>query len=143
MKFPRNARIFRGQLDVAPFAMVFFLLVMFMMLSSLVYTPGVRLELPRADGMVALEKPSVSVAIDAAGRLYFENQLIEENELRARLRHAVKSSSEPLALVIAADKSVPHERVIGLARLARDAGILEAVDEILPPLSAPLEHTFP
>ena len=143
MKFPRNARIFRGQLDVAPFAMVFFLLVMFMMLSSLIYTPGIRLELPRADDMVALDKPSVSVAIDAAGRLYFENQLIEENELRARLRRAVKSSSEPLALVIAADKSVPHERVIGLARLARDAGILEAVDEILPPLSTPLEHTFP
>jgi len=64
-----------------------------------------------------------AVAIDAAGRLYFENQLIEENELRARLRRAVKSSSEPLALVIAADKSVPHERVVGLARLARDAGI--------------------
>ena len=26
MKFPRNARIFRGQLDAAPFAAVFFLL---------------------------------------------------------------------------------------------------------------------
>ena len=42
MKFPRNARIFRGQLDAAPFAAVFFLLVIFMMLGSLVYTPGAR-----------------------------------------------------------------------------------------------------
>lgn len=40
MRFARNARIFRGQLDAAPFAAVFFLLVIFMMLGSLVYTPG-------------------------------------------------------------------------------------------------------
>jgi len=40
MKFPRNARIFRGQLDAAPFAIVFFLLVLFLMLASLVSLDG-------------------------------------------------------------------------------------------------------
>jgi len=34
MKFPRNARIFRGQLDAAPFAAVFFLLVLLLMLGT-------------------------------------------------------------------------------------------------------------
>src|SRR5258707_12164758 len=100
MKFPRNARIFRGQLDAAPFAIVFFLLVLFLLLSSLVYTPGIRvpLELPRADGLAGTEKPPISVAIDANGRLYFENQLITETEVRVRLRRAAKSSPKPLAL---------------------------------------------
>jgi hypothetical protein len=41
MKFPRNARIFRGQLDAAPFAIVFSCLLLFLLLSSLLYTPGV------------------------------------------------------------------------------------------------------
>ena len=50
MKFPRNARIFRGQLDAAPFAAVFFLLVIFMMLGSLVYTPGARLRVAASPG---------------------------------------------------------------------------------------------
>ena len=40
MKFPRNARIFRGHLEIAPFASVFFLLVIFVSLSSLMYTPS-------------------------------------------------------------------------------------------------------
>ena len=42
------------------------------MLSTLVYTPGIKvpLDLPRADGLSGTDKPSVSVAIDAAGRLY-------------------------------------------------------------------------
>lgn len=143
MKFPRNARIFRGQLDAAPFAIVFFLLVLFLLLATLVYTPGVRLplELPRADGLAGTDKPSISVAIDAAGRLYFENQPIEETELKARLRKAVKSSSEPLALIIEADKKVSWDRMLRLAVLARDAGISEASGATLPSLASPPEHS--
>jgi biopolymer transport protein ExbD len=73
MKFPRNARIFRGQLDAAPFATVFFLLVIFLMLGSLVYTPGVRLNLPTGENLPGTDRPSVAVAMDANGRLYYEN----------------------------------------------------------------------
>jgi len=79
MKFPRNARIFRGQLDAAPFAAVLFLLVIFLMLGSLVYTPGVPLQLPVANDLPGTDKPTIAVAIDGNGRLFFENQGIEEN----------------------------------------------------------------
>src|SRR5258708_7149237 len=145
MKFPRNARIFRGQLDAAPFAIVFFLLVLFLLLASLVYTPGIRLplELPRAEGLAGTDKPSISVAIDAAGRLYFENQPIEETELKARLRKAVKSSSEPLALIIEADKRVSWDRMLRLAVLARDVGISVASGATLPSLASPQDHSSP
>src|SRR5215510_12638491 len=112
MKFPRNARIFRGQLDAAPFAMVFFLLVMFLLLGSLLYTPGVRIELPRADGLAGTDKLTVEVAVDPNGRLYYQNQLIEEDALRARLRKAAKTYQEPLALLIQADKSVKEEMIV-------------------------------
>ncbi len=93
MKFPRNARLLRSQLDAAPFAAVFFLLVVFMMLGSLVYTPGARvpLELPRANGLAGMDKPTVPVAIDADGRLYYQNQWIEEKALHRRLQEATKS----------------------------------------------------
>jgi hypothetical protein len=47
MRFPRNAKMFRGQMDAAPFAGVFFLLTLFVLLASFTYTPGVRLRLPR------------------------------------------------------------------------------------------------
>ena len=51
MKFPRNARLLRSPFDVAPFAAVFFLLVIFLMLGGLIYTPGVRIQPPSADGL--------------------------------------------------------------------------------------------
>jgi biopolymer transport protein ExbD len=134
MKFPRNATLLRSQLDAAPIAAVFFLLVMFLMLASLVYTPGARLELqlPRADGLPGTDKPSVSVAIDADGRLYYQNQWIEESELRRRLEAAVQKSPEPLTLVVQADKAVSYERCLRLALLARDAGIPDALLATLP-----------
>ncbi len=134
MRFPRNARLLRSQLDVAPFASVFFLLVIFMMLGSLIYTPGARvaLQLPRAEGLAGTDKPTVSVAIDADGRLYYENQRIEEQALRTRLQEAARKSSEPLTLVMQADKSVSYEQLLRLALLARDAGMSDALLATLP-----------
>lgn len=132
MKFRRNARIFRGQLDVAPFAAVFFLLVIFLMTGSLVYTPGVRLQLPVASDLPGWDQPSVSVAIDKNGRLYFENQWIEENELRGRLQTVAKSSNQPLTLLVQADKEATYEMILRLRLLARDAGIPEAFLATLP-----------
>lgn len=144
MKFPRNARIFRGQLDAAPFAAVFFLLVIFMMLSSIVYTPGVALKLPMADDLPGTDKPTVAVAVDANGRFYYENQLIEEGALRNRLREASRSSSPPLVLVVQADKAVSYDLLLRLTMLARESGIREAWLATLPrPFAAPQARATP
>jgi biopolymer transport protein ExbD len=136
MKFPRNARILRGQLDAAPMASVLILLVIFVMLSSLVYTPGVHVKLPVANDLPGTDQRTVSVALDAANRLYFTNGLITEAELKLRLREAVTNSPEPLTLVVQADESVTHGNLIRLELLARDAGIRDAVLATLPRLIA-------
>lgn len=132
MKFPRNARIFRGQLDAAPFAIVFFLLLMFMMLASLVYTPGVHLRLPTADNLAGTDQPTVSVAIDSSGRLFFKNQLVEEAELRLQLKQAAADLGKPLTLLVEADESVSYRTLIRLTMIARDAGINDAHLATLP-----------
>ena len=127
---------------MAPFAAVFFLLVIFMMLASLTYTPGARLELqlPQGKGLPGTDRPTVKVAVDADGRLYYENQWIEEKALRGRLQEVARKSSEPLTLVVQADGRVSHERVMHLMLLARDAGIPEALTATLP---GPVAHSQP
>jgi biopolymer transport protein ExbD len=136
MKFPRNARIFRGQLDAAPFAAVFFLLVIFLLLGSLVYTPGVRLELPMADNLPGTDRPTVAVAVDANGRWYFENEMIDESRLRGRLSQLAQQSAEPPTLIVQADKAVTTEMLVRLSMLARGVGITNGLLATLPrPLS--------
>ena len=132
MKFPRNARISRGKLDVAPFASVLFLLAIFVMLTSLVYTPGVRLELPLADELPGTDRPTVAVAVDAGGRLYFENKLMTDAELTRRLKEVVDEFREKPTLIVQADKRVPYGRLIDVTLLARQAGISEALLATLP-----------
>lgn len=132
MKFPRNARIFRGRLDVAPFAAVFFLLVIFLFLSTLMYTPGVPLQLPSAQDLPGTDQPTVSVALDVNGRLYYHNQLVTEQELKQRLAEAAKQSAEPLTLLVHADKGVTYDELLGLTLLARECGIESAWLATLP-----------
>lgn len=137
MKFPRNARIFRGQLDAAPFASVFFLLLMFVLLGSLVYTPGARvdLRLPVSDELPGTDRPSVVVAVDVAGGLYFRNQMITAADLQPRLEAAVEEAApEPLALVVYMDKETSYDHLIALAGLAKKAGIRELCLATLPRL---------
>ncbi len=129
MRFARNAKVFRGQLDAAPFAGVFFLLVIFLLLASLVYTPGLRvgIQLPESTDMADAERATIAVDVDASGQLYFENQFAQEAQLKSRLRAAVTNSVEPLTLVVRADKAVQYSSLIRLTLLAREAGIKEVL----------------
>jgi biopolymer transport protein ExbD len=128
MKFPRNAKLLRSPFDVAPFAAVFFLLVIFLLLAALLPKPGLSLELPKfnvsgpASELPGANKPSVAVAIDPSGRLFYSNQLVTPDGLEQALRHAVSASRTPLTLVIEADKKVTYEELVQVALLARDAG---------------------
>lgn len=133
MKLPRNARIFQGQLEAAPFASVFFLLVLFVLLGSLVYIPGVRvgLDLPRADDLPGVSGPTLAVAVDKGGRLYFHKQQIGREALELRIREAVKENPG-LTLVVQADKAVRNEDLVSLAMLARRAGVQELLLATLP-----------
>jgi biopolymer transport protein ExbD len=127
VKFTRNAKIFRGQLDAAPFAGVFFLFVIFLMLATLVYTPGVTIQLPDATDLPGTDRPTLVVAVDAGGNFYFENQLIQEAKLKSRLRAAVTNSAEALTLVVQADIAVTNGTQVRLLLLAREVGIKEVL----------------
>ena len=136
MKFKRHARQLRSRLDAAPVAAVFFLLVIFLMLGSLTYTPGVLVQLPVANDLPGVEKPTVTVAMDANNRLYFADRVVTEAELKTYLRSALKNSPDPLTLVVKADKAVTQENLVRLWLLARDVGIRQVQQATLPRLIA-------
>jgi biopolymer transport protein ExbD len=135
MRFPRNAKLFRGQLDAAAFASVFFLLVIFLLLhSAFVFVPGVKLDLPEAGEWPGVVGPTRVVVLDRHGQVYYENQAVTEDRLRARLAEAVRRSPEPLKLVVFCDEAAANGAWLRLARVAREAGIDELVTAARPPL---------
>ena len=136
MKFPRNSRLLRSPFDMAPFAAVLFLLVIFLMLGWLAPQAGLPVQLPAADNLPGTDKPTVSVALDASGRLYFADQMVTETKLKSALKTAAQKSRQPLTLVILADKAVTYEQLVHLTLLARNADITNALLATLPRAAA-------
>lgn len=135
MKFPRNAKILRSHFDVAPFAAVFFLLLIFLMVSGLLPTAGIpmqSLEPPAAPNLPGTDHPAIAMAVDATGNLYYENQVVSERVLIASFIVATNTTHVPLTLVIHADKSVPYDTLAHLTLLARDYGITNTLLATLP-----------
>lgn len=143
MKFPRNARILRSQLDAAPLAAVLFLLVLFVLMASLLYTPGVHIELPLAEfrapvvDLPGTDQRTINVALDVGGRLFLANRLVTEGELKSYLRLAATNSPQPPTLVVHADKAVTLDSYVRLTLLAREAGIHNSLLATLPRLVSP------
>ncbi len=123
MKFPRNARATKGSLEAAAWASVMFLLVIFIMLGGLLYTPGVHVELPATDELPGTDKPTITVAMDATGQLFFENQRVtDEGVLTNRLRELIGAAPEKPALVVQADRNVSYENLVRLMQMGRSVG---------------------
>jgi len=136
MRFPRRAKIFGGQLDTAPLVGVLFLLMIFLLFnSSLVFTPGIPIRLPVAEEPVlpGTSRPTAMVVMDMQGLLYFENQVIQEHDLRIRLRDLARKNPG-VSLVIQADKAVKLEAFLRLSKLAGEVGIQEVLLAARPPL---------
>ena len=140
MRFPRNAKIFRGQLDAAPFAGFFFvLLILFLLNFRMAFTPGVAINLPQVSGdLPGVANAILLVAIDANGQFYYENQSISEDRLLERLQTTVQSSSEPLTLVIQSDARAKVDFTTRLLSVAPRLGIERAQFLTAPPAASKL-----
>ena len=136
MKFQRQAKIYRGQLDVAPFAAIFFLMLCFFMMGSLLYTPGVTMQVtpPVADGFSGTDNPTITMAITASGQFIFDNKVVEESDLNSALQKKVAAApnTKGLTLVVIPDKSVSYEVLTKVRSLAGDAGISEVLEAVRP-----------
>jgi biopolymer transport protein ExbD len=137
MRFPRNAKIFRGQMDFAPLAGVFFLLVVFVLLGSLIYTPGIpitkRIHVPTASNFSAPGLSTVIVSVGLGGQLFYRNKILRSDELENELRAEVQKSKDPIALMLVVDEAVANGLVVRLRDLALRAGITEIWQEVRPP----------
>jgi biopolymer transport protein ExbD len=136
MKFERHAKILHGPLNAAPIAGVMMLLVIFIFLSSLLYTPGVLIQLPVGEPLTVTDNPTVVVAVDSGGQFFLDNKLVEEAELKIRLQSALLQSRK-LTMVLWADAAAKNEVITSLETLAQAAGIREVLVAVRPPAFGP------
>lgn len=141
MKLPRNARIFRGQLDVAPFMGVFLLLLLFVMLRQhITFVPGIPIELPEAADLSGIQGPALTIVMSGQGKLYFDNQELPDGQpqvLQELLARAATAAGHPVTLIVQADRGVSLGAWTELSLAAREAGIRNVLLSVQPRATAP------
>ena len=89
---------------------VFLLLIFFMLTSTMVTTNALDIVLPKAKGKTDSNK-STSVSIDKDLNFFIDKDKVNEADLEKQLL-ALFANSENKAIVLRAEKSVPHEKVV-------------------------------
>ena len=84
MRFKRKLKLERGSLDITPLIdVVFLLLIFFMLTSSFLMQPGIRVTLPRVRVGAPVEVQKLEITIDNADRVYIGKRAVTLEELNA------------------------------------------------------------
>src|SRR5580704_1683113 len=123
MTFRTHCQISKGMVDAAPLVNVVFLLLLFFVLnSSFVMVPGIKVSLPPTDMPVYATFQSLVVTVARDDLLFFDNQPISIDKLEPALREAVQRG-RGRELIINAGEQVSHGTVVEIMSAANRAGI--------------------
>jgi len=100
---------------------IFLLLVFFLLSSTFVLQPGVKVQLPTTTTTDISSEKSVVVSVTKTGAIYLNDNLVNKIELGAQLRQMVLDVGNPI-LVLRADKDVTIENLVEIMDISKTAG---------------------
>ena len=123
MNFKRRRRK-ESRVDITPLIdIVFQLLIFFMVTTSFVTMPGIKVKLPRSSSQTILHKKNdLDVWMTAKGVVYLNHAPVSWDALRGAFVEAAAKDANTL-VVIRADKHVEHGKVVAVLDLARSNGL--------------------
>lgn len=134
MKFPRHYSITKGELNIAPLIDVVFLqLIYFMLTSSFIMQPGIRINLPQATTSETITEKEVLVSITKEGAIFYRETPLTMEQLEKVLQDLVAINKDRV-LIIKGDRKAEHGIVVGVMDIARRTGISKIVIGTLPEL---------
>jgi len=124
-----------ADINVTPMVDVMLVLLVIFIITAPLFTHAVKLDLPRAQSAPAPERPeAVSLSIDAQGRIYWNDAVIDRAELDARIAAAATRQPAP-ELHLRADRDTRYE-VIAQVMAAAQAGGLSKIGFVTEPKPA-------
>ena len=121
MKFKRRVFLEKGRLDIAPLIdVIFLLLIFFMLTSSFIFQPGIKINLPKAVTSEVIQRKNLIILIRDDNTLYINERLIDDDELLSRLKIAANESKP---ILIKADRKASLGKVVEIWDLCRSEGV--------------------
>lgn len=100
---------------------VFLLLIFFLLTSTYVLEPGIKIKLPGSTSAEVTSKKEIQVTITREGQLFLNDRSVGFGEFSTLLKEALEKSEDKL-IILRADKSCELDKVIRILDMAREVG---------------------
>lgn len=120
---PQRQQSMMSDINVTPMVDVMLVLLVIFIITAPMLTSSVKLELPNAKSTAAEVAPqTVTIAIDAAGSLYWNDERVTQAAFDAKLVQAAVGGAQP-ELQLRADKGTRYEVVAQVMAAAQQHGL--------------------
>lgn len=112
-----------SEINTTPLVDVMLVLLVIFIITAPLLTHSVRIDLPKASSQPVVEKPEIiSISIDGAGKMYWNDVPLVEGELKVKLAQIAQQKPEP-ELHIRADKETRYQLLAEVMADAQNAGV--------------------
>lgn len=119
--FDNNESI--AEINVVPLVdIILVVLIIFMVTAPMFIKPTINVNLPKAASGDQTAPSKLNIALTADGRINLNGTFVEEGVVRQKALDEVAKNADVQA-IIAADKDVPHGKVVGLLDIVKSAGV--------------------
>jgi biopolymer transport protein ExbD len=112
-----------AEINMIPLIDVMLVLLVIFIITAPLLTHAVKIDLPKATSAPNLTKPDhIAVSIDAVGTVFWNGEIVQPEELAARLRGAGARQPQP-ELHLRADRATQYQAIAEVMAAAARAGV--------------------
>lgn len=113
----------QSEMNVVPLVdIVLVVLIIFMVTAPMIMKPAININLPKAATGESTTPTKLDIAIANDGRASLAGQIVDDEAIRRIALEEFTKNSE-IQAIIAADKDVPHGRVVSVLDLIKGVGV--------------------
>ena len=112
-----------AEINVVPLVdVILVVLIIFMVTAPMIMKPSINVNLPKAASGEATVPSKLNITISSDGKLVLDGKPVEDTDVQNAALEEVKKNPE-IQAIIAADKDVPHGRVVSVLDIVKGAGV--------------------
>ncbi len=100
---------------------VLLLLIFFLLSSTFILQPGIKVDLPEAQVTETVERETLTITIPVSGAVYLNDEPISLAELPARLQQELARGADR-DIILRADENIPFSRAVQVMDIAKRVG---------------------
>lgn len=112
-----------AEINIVPMVdVILVVLIIFMVTAPMIMKPSININLPKAATGEATVPSKLNITLSPDGKINLDGRAVEDSEITTVATEEVKKNPE-IQAIIAADKDVPHGRVVSILDLVKAAGV--------------------